>query len=199
MRLDDLARPATDAADRALWVVTTFASPALANHSVRSFLWAAAYGDVHGIAYDAELLYVSAMLHDIGLVASFDSHAVPFERAGGDVARVFAAGAGWAPERGVRAAEIIERHMWDSVDPEADPEGHLLEIATGLDISGRNTSWWPDELRTEVVARYPRLGIGPEFSACFAAEAARKPDSAAAALMRSGIADRIAANALDTL
>lgn len=199
MRLDDLAFPTTDTADRALWVVTTFASPALAHHSVRSYLWAAAYGDAHGIAYDAELLYVSAMLHDIGLVASFDSHAVPFERAGGDVARVFAAGAGWTPERGVRAAEIIERHMWDSVDPEVDPEGHLLEIATGLDISGRNASWWPEELRAEVVARYPRLGIGPEFSACFGAEAARKPDSAAAGLVRSGIADRIAANVLDTL
>lgn len=199
MRLDDLALPATDTADRALWVVTTFASPALAHHSVRSYLWAAAYGDAHGLAYDAELLFVSAMLHDIGLVASFDSHAVPFERAGGDVARVFAAGAGWAPERGVRAAEVIDRHMWDSVDVEVDAEGFLLEIATGLDISGRNASWWPEELRAEVVARYPRLGIGPEFSACFAAEAARKPDSAAAALVRSGIADRIAANVLDTL
>ena len=197
MRLDDLALPTTDTADRALWVVTTFASPALAHHSVRSYLWAAAYGDMHDIAYDAELLYVSAMLHDIGLVASFDSHAVPFERAGGDVARVFAAGAGWAPERGVRAAEVIERHMWDVVDVGLDAEGCLLEIATGLDISGRNASWWPEELLTEVVSRYPRLGIGPEFSACFAAEAARKPDSAAAALVRSGIADRIAANVLD--
>lgn len=199
MRIDDIALPRTETAGRALWVVTTFASPALAHHSVRSYLWAAAYGDAHAIAYDAELLYVSAMLHDIGLVASFDSHAVPFERAGGDVARVFAAGAGWTPERGVRAAEVIERHMWDSVDPDVDPEGYLLEIATGLDISGRNAAWWSDDLRAEVVARYPRLGIGPEFSACFAAEAARKPDSAAAALVRSGTADRIAANLLDAL
>jgi hypothetical protein len=197
MSLADIAVPATDTADRARWVVTTFASPALANHSLRAYLWAAAYGDAHGIAYDAELLYVSSMLHDIGLVASFDSHAVPFEHAGGDVARVFAAGAGWAPERGIRVAEVIERHMWDEVDPAFDPEGYLLEVSTGFDISGRNASSWPQDLRAEVVAAYPRLGIGPEFTACFSAEAARKPDSRAAGLVRRGIADRIAANVLD--
>ena len=89
--------------------------------------------------------------------------------------------------------------MWDLVDPAADPEGYLLEIATGLDISGRNPSWWPADLRAEVVARHPRLGLAPEFATCFAAEAARKPDSSAAAAVRSGIADRIAANVLDRL
>ena len=79
MRLSDVTVPGTEAAERARWVVTTFASPALAQHSQRSYLWAAAYGEAHGIAYDAEDLYVSAMLHDIGLVPSFDSHTVPFE------------------------------------------------------------------------------------------------------------------------
>ncbi|MGD9527205.1 MAG: HD domain-containing protein [Candidatus Nanopelagicales bacterium] len=197
MRLADIAVPTTASAERALWVVTTFASPALANHSVRSYLWAAAYADAHTITYDAELLYVSAMLHDIGLVASFDSHAVPFELAGGDVARVFAAGAGWTPERGVRVAEVIDRHMWDEVDVDQDPEGHLLELSTGLDISGRSPDQWPQDLRDEVLARYPRLGIATEFTACMSAEAARKPDSAAASLVRRGMLDRISANALD--
>jgi len=137
------------------------------------------------------------MLHDIGLVPSFDSHAVPFEHAGGAVARVFAAGAGWTPERGIRAAEVIDRHMWDEVDLEQDPEGHLLELSTGLDISGRNPHRWPDDLRAEVLARYPRLGIADEFTACMSAEAARKPGSSAGSLVRRGMLDRIAANALD--
>ena len=41
-----------------------------------------------GIAFDAELLYVSSMLHALGLVKEFDSHSVPFEEAGGHVAWV---------------------------------------------------------------------------------------------------------------
>jgi hypothetical protein len=197
VRLADVTLPRSQAADRALEVVTAFSSPALVNHCRRSYLWAAAYGDAHSLAYDAELLYVAAMLHDIGLTPSFDNHAVPFETAGGDVAWVFAAGVGWPAERRERLAEVIVRHMWDAVDVALDPEGFLLEIATSLDIGGSQPGWWPADLRAEIIGALPRLGLAREFTACFAAEAARKPASSAAASMAGGIADRIATNLLD--
>ncbi|NJC69531.1 HD domain-containing protein [Planosporangium thailandense] len=198
MNLDDVPVPDTSAARAAREVATAYCSPALANHCLRSYIWAASYGMERGIAFDAELLYVSAMLHDIGLAKEFDSHTVAFEEAGGHVAWVFGAGAGWPVERRTRAAEIIVRHMWDSVDPDADPEGHLLEIATGLDISGRNPDKWPADFRAEVVRQIPRLTLGEEFVACFESQARRKPTSAAAAAIDSGIADRIAKNVLDS-
>ena len=198
MRLSDVPEPRTAIADRALEVVTEFSAPALLHHCRRSYVWAAAYAVEHGIGFDAELLWVSAMLHDIGLSPSFDAHEVPFEFAGGDVAWVFGAGAGWPVHRRRRTAEGIVRHMWDSVDVDADPEGFLLEIATGLDISGRNPQWWPADLRAEVVAAWPRLALAEEFTACFVAEAARKPESTAASAMASGIAERIATNILDS-
>lgn len=197
MRLADVPHPSTAVAEQALEVCTAYSSTALLHHCRRSYVWAAAYAVERGMDFDAELLFVAAMLHDIGLTPSFDNHAVPFEHAGGHVAWVFGAGAGWPVPRRQRAAEVIVKHMWDAVDPEEDPEGYLLEIATGLDISGRNPQWWPDELRAEVLADFPRLGLGPEFTACFAAEAERKPESSAAAAMASGVAGRIAANPLD--
>jgi hypothetical protein len=86
--------------------------------------------------------------------------------------------------------------MWDDVDPALDPEGHLLERATSLDISGRRLDEWPAPLRAEVLAAWPRLDLAERFTACFADQAARKPDSAAAAAMRSGLVERIAANPL---
>jgi len=197
MRLADVPHPSTAVAEQALEVCTAYSSPALLHHCRRSYVWAAAYAVEHGIDIDTELLFVAAMLHDIGLTPSFDNHAVPFEVAGGHVAWVFGAGAGWTVARRHRAAEIIVKHMWDSVDVDEDPEGYLLEIATGLDISGANPQWWPADLRAEVLADFPRLGLGPEFTACFAAEAARKPDSTAAAAMANGIAGRIERNTLD--
>ena len=197
MRLVDVPHPSTAVAEQALEVCTAYSSPALLHHCRRSYVWAAAYAVEHGIDIDTELLFVAAMLHDIGLTQSFDNHAVPFEVAGGHVAWVFGAGAGWPVARRHRAAEIIVKHMWDSVDVEEDAEGYLLEIATGLDISGANPEWWPADLRAEVLADFPRLGLGPEFTACFAAEAARKPDSSAAAAMANGISGRIAGNTLD--
>ncbi|MEO7370385.1 MAG: cyanamide hydratase, partial [Ilumatobacteraceae bacterium] len=89
MRLAEIPTPVGAACDAALEVVTTFSSPALVNHCRRSYVWAAAYGLEHGIAFDAELLWVSTMLHDIALSPAFDNHAVPFESAGGHVAWVF--------------------------------------------------------------------------------------------------------------
>ena len=197
MRLSELQLPATPACRTALEVATEYCSPALLNHSVRAYLWAAGYAATRGIAFDAELLYVSAMLHDLALVKEFDNHRVPFEEAGGHVAWVFGAGAGWPVARRRRAAEIIVRHMWDTVDVVADPEGHLLELSTGMDISGRRTQDIPADLRRDVLARYPRAGLAEEFVACFRDQAARKPDSLAAKFVASGFAARVAANPLD--
>ncbi|GII00657.1 HD domain-containing protein [Planobispora takensis] len=197
MRLADIVIPETPAARAALEAATAYCSPALLNHSIRAYLWAAAYAGRRGIAFDAELLYVSSMFHDIGLVAEFDSHTVPFEEAGGHVAWIFCAGAGWPVERRVRASEVIVRHMWDKVDVTQDPEGHLLELSTGLDISGRNPQDWSEDLRAEILESYPRLGLAEEFTACITAQGTRKPDSLAGGFVRNGVAARIAANALD--
>jgi hypothetical protein len=197
MRLADIVVPDTQAARGALEVATAYCPSALLNHSVRAYLWAAAYGAMNDIAFDAELLYVASMLHDIGLVEEFDSHTVPFEEAGGHVAWVFAAGAGWPVERRVRASEVVVRHMWDEVDPEKDPEGYLLELSTALDISGRRPEDFPAELRAEVLGAYPRAGIGPYFTMCILDQAGRKPDSQAGRLARSGIAELMAANPLE--
>lgn len=197
MRFDDIPQPASPVTLAALKVAEAYCSPSLVNHSVRSYLWAAAYGVLHQIPFDVELLYVSALLHDLGLVSSFDSHALPFEEAGGHVAWVFGAGAGWSSARCGRAAGIIVRHMRDEVGPEVDAEGHLLQVATSLDISGRDAEKWPTELRLEVLDRIPRLVLGEEFLRCFEEQARRKPDSSAATAVRSGIADRIMANPLD--
>ena len=197
MRLADLPQPDTAATRAAGEVLRRHAGPALAGHAVRSWLWAAALGTAEGIPYDAELLCVAALLHDLGLEEAFASARVPFERAGGEVAWAFAAGAGWAPERRDRVAAVIVAHMADAVDPAADPEGHLLERATALDISGRAAGDWPEPFRAEVLAAWPRLDLAERFAWCFADQAARKPRSSAGAAVRSGLLGRLAANPLD--
>jgi hypothetical protein len=189
--------PQTPAATAALSVATRFYTPALLNHCVRSYLWGATYASAHGITFDDELLYVSAMLHDIALTDVFDSHLVPFEEAGGDLAWVFGVAAGWPADRAARATEIIMLHMRDDVSSTADPESHLLQVATAWDVAGRRPEEFPAEGRAEILARYPRQGFGSEFLACFENQAARKPGSAAAASIANDAAGRIKANPLD--
>ena len=89
------------------------------------------------------------------------------------------------------------RHMGDEVDVADDPEGHLLELSTGMDVSGRRTEDIPHDLRAEVLRRYPRLGLAEEFVACFRDQADRKPYSLAAKFVANGFAARVAANPLD--
>jgi len=197
LKLDDLEIPETPACRAALEIATAYCSPALLNHSVRAYLWAAGYALERSIAFDAELLYVSAMLHDLALVKEFDGHTLPFEEAGGHVAWVFGAAAGWPIERRRRAGEIIVRHMWEVVDVATDPEGHLLELSTAMDISGRGTEDIPPDLRADVLARYPRLGLAEEFVGYFEEQARRKPLCPAAKFVRNGFAARVAANPLD--
>ena len=198
MTLDDVVVPDTAASAAALEVVSAYQSPALLNHSLRAYVWAAAHGMTRGIGFDPELLYVAALFHDLGLVPAFDSYAVPFEEAGGHVARVFAAGAGWPAERPERLAAVIIRHMWPRVDVSVDPEGYLLARATETEIIGTNVSDFSPDFRAEVLARYPRLDITENFLACFEGQAKRKPDSSAAASMRSGLRTRMAGNPLDS-
>jgi hypothetical protein len=198
MTPDDLAVPDTAASAAALEVVSAYQSPALLNHSLRAYVWAAAHGMTCGIAFDPELLYVAALFHDLGLVPAFDSHAVSFEEAGGHVAQVFAAGAGWPAERRERLAEVIIRHMWPWVDVSVDPEGYLLARAAGTEIIGTNVNDFPPGFRAEVLQRHPRLDITENFLACFEAQAKRKPDSSAALSVRSGLSTRMAGNPLDS-
>ena len=190
--------PESPAAAAALSVATRFHSPALLNHSIRSYLWGAMYGAAHGIAFDDELFYVSALLHDIGLAGAFDNDKLAFEVAGGHVAWVFGVAAGWGERRAGRAGEIIVRHMREDVSAAADPESHLLQVATGWEVVGRRPEEFPPDARTEMLGRYPWLGFGPEILANFEDQATRKPDSACAASVgERGMAGLVAANPLE--
>jgi HD superfamily phosphodiesterase len=195
--MDDFMMPGTPASSAALEVASTYQSPALLSHSHRVYLWAAALGTQYGIPYDAELVFVAAMFHDISLVPVFDSHTVAFEEAGGHVARVFATGAGWSPARRERLGEVIVRHMWPDVDVTADPEGHLLSRAAAFDIVGKNIGDLSPAFRADVLQQHPRLNLPAEFLTCFQAQAARKPDSSAARAIQSDLSTRITTNPLD--
>ncbi|WP_423921704.1 HD domain-containing protein [Frigoribacterium sp. 2-23] len=200
MRIADFPTPDTAAARGALALATEYQSPAITAHAVRSWLWASAFAVVEGLAeVDRELLYVAALLHDIGTVTEYDNHTISYEHAGGHVAVALTAGAGWPADRRQRVLDVIVRHNWPEVDPRLDVEGHLLEIATGLDISGARPDVLPAEFLREVLAAHPRGTLAAEFGACVTDQAARKPTTAARRLVDGGVVSKLAANPLERL
>ena len=72
--LTRLGMPVPDSAlaRRARELITDVAAPFLVNHSVRVYAWAVELARHDRLQFDPEILYVSAMLHDIGLVPAYD-------------------------------------------------------------------------------------------------------------------------------
>jgi hypothetical protein len=200
LRLASFTPPDTAAARAARELAAEYHTPSLLNHVVRSWLWAEAFAAVEGrTGFDRELVYVSAMLHDIGIVTAFDNHTLAYEDAGGHVGVALTAGAGWPAERRTRVHEVIVRHNWPSVDPAMDEEGYLLEIATALDISGARPDVLPEPFLREVLAAHPRLSLGAEFTACVTDQAERKPDTSARRLVDGGVARKLRENPLEAV
>lgn len=199
MRISEIVVPDTAAARAALEIATEYHTPSLLNHVLRSWLWSVGFAQVRGLQPDHELLYVAAILHDLGIVREFDNHTLAYEDAGGHVAVALTAGAGWPADRRMRVHEVIVRHNWPEVDPAFDTEGHLLEIATALDISGARPDELPVDFRREVLERYPRLGLAAEFTSCVTDQAERKPDTAARRIVDGGVARKLLANPLERL
>ncbi len=200
MHIEDFPAPDTAAARAAVSLAERYQSPAITAHAVRSWYWAAGFAALDALTgVDHELLWVAAVLHDIGTVTEFDAHTVSYEHAGGHVAVALTTGAGWAVERQQRVLDVVVRHNWPSVDVDLDLEGHLLERATGLDISGAGADLLPEPFLREVLARYPRGSLAAEFGACVVDQASRKPDTAARRLVDGGVVAKLARNPLETL
>lgn len=192
-----MASPDTEGAVAAREVAAEHLPHWLRQHSERSYQFAAAHAWERGTDHDAELLFVAAMLHDLSLVPGFDEVALPFEEAGGLVARVLATGLGWSPARREHLERVIVLHMRDDVSPEVDAESYLLQVGTSADVSGGTVALFGADVRQGIVDAYPRGGFPEHFLAAFEAQAARKPTCAAAgALASPGWADRVRANPL---
>jgi len=68
-----IAIPDSSLARAATEVVRDSENDLLYHHSRRVFLWAALTGQRRELAFDAELLYVGALFHDMGLVPTYAS------------------------------------------------------------------------------------------------------------------------------
>ncbi|WP_271985948.1 HD domain-containing protein [Pseudoclavibacter terrae] len=200
MRIADFPVPDTAAARGALQLATEYQSAAITAHALRSWLWAEGIAAAEGrTGVDHELLYVAAVLHDIGTVTEYDNHTVSYEHASGHVAVALTAGAGWPAERRHRVLDVIVRHNWPRVDPELDLEGYLLERATGLDITGSHPDALPERFLREVLVAHPRATLAAEFGRCVTDQASRKPTTSARRLVDDGLLRKLAENPLERL
>ena len=128
----------------------------LYNHSRRVFLFGALAGERKQLKFDAELLYLGAMFHDMGLVDAYSSKTSRFEVDGANAARDF------MQQHGMNEYDIeqvwlsIALHTTPGVPEHLKPVVALVTAGVEMDVLGLAYDEFPTDKRIQVVAAHPR-------------------------------------------
>jgi len=168
--------PDTQLVSRAIEYAKANSEPWLFNHVMRSWLFAEALVQGSGARYDAEVLAVSTLLHDLGLTEAFTGP-LRFEVEGANAARAF------ARKQGIdeRRAQLI----WDSVALNSTPsiclhketEAAMCVTGVGLDWGGFGVDAMAKERIAEIVAAFPRLEMKQRFARAVCHLAQTRPET----------------------
>ena len=189
--------PDSAIARRASERMADVAAPFLVNHSIRCYAWAVELARNDRLQFDPEILYVAAMLHDVGLVPAFDLGGC-YEVDGAIAAERLVREAG-QPEAHARAIyDVIALHNDEDLPPGSASEVVLLWEAAGTDVTGHRFADVRPAIIPPVLAAYPRLDFKREFTALLIDQASRKPSCPAAEMIAAGMLEEVAQAPFDS-
>ena len=168
--------PRTTLALRAAALARSACPPFLYNHCMRTYLLGALSMQSQRTAFDAEIAFIAASLHDLGLLPHFASARASFEVDGANRAEHLMRDSGRSPEDGRRVWNAIVAHDMSSTYAEHQaPEAVLVNAGAGADVVG------PGDLDAravaEVIRAFPRLEFKTQFTALLVDHCRRKPTS----------------------
>jgi hypothetical protein len=158
-------------------LVVRVSPPALVGHCRRTYAFGAAQREKQGRAFDAELLYIAAMLHDLGFTDEYEDGVTPFEQIGADAARRALLSEGAAPRTADLVHEAIVLHMEATAADDPRPEVAGVSIGAGVDVLGLRLSDLPGKLVAEILEAYPRLDFKTMLAELIERQVRLKPDS----------------------
>lgn len=166
-----LAREATE-------LVRDTETDLLYHHSRRVFLFGALTGERRGLRYDAELLYIGAMFHDMGLMDAYSSADERFEVDGANAAADFLRVRGIAETDVEQVWDAIALHTTPGIPKHKKPVVALVTAGVEMDVLGLAYDEFTADQRNQVVQVHPR---GPGFKEgiidAFARGTMRKPET----------------------
>ncbi|BCZ20462.1 HD domain-containing protein [Mycobacterium senriense] len=139
----------------------------LFNHSRRVFFFGALQGQRRGLKPDAELLYVGAMFHDLGLTERYRDSQVRFEVDGADAARDFLTARGVDEADAAKVWLGIALHTTPGVPDFLAPEVALLQAGVEVDVVGVGREQLAPEALAAVTAAHPRPQFKQRILAAF--------------------------------
>jgi len=126
------------------------------NHSLRVFLFSSLNATRKNLPHDPELLYVSSIFHDLGLVTPYSSPGLRFEVDGANAARDFLKGHGVPQDKLQLVWDTIALHTTIGIAEHKENEVALMYSGVGLDVMGEGYENISIEHREEIVRAFPR-------------------------------------------
>ncbi|MEJ0039626.1 MAG: HD domain-containing protein [Gammaproteobacteria bacterium] len=156
LEIDGVAVPDTQIANEVTELVRDIASPLLFNHSSRVYYFAALAGQRRKLRFDAELVYVGAMFHDMGLTARHSSQTERFEVDGADAARDFLRQHHIAQEDIDTVWTAIALHTTPGIPKHMHPVVALVAAGVQMDVVGIGYDETTETQRNSVAQAFPR-------------------------------------------
>ena len=172
---DTLELPDSAAARAAEQALAELAPTYLLNHSVRTFLWSHLLGQLDGLRFDTEALYVASLLHDVSLLEPEPEGIPCFTIRAAGFARKLLQGQGFDASREQIVADCITHHVNPVVPIEVGVEAHLMNRGVLFDVIGLRTWEIAGADRDAVLHRFPRDRMKLQLYELFEREAKQHP------------------------
>ncbi|MFF7212917.1 HD domain-containing protein [Streptomyces sp. NPDC008238] len=169
--------PETAAADQATRLVEEMTSPLIYHHSRRVFVFGAIHAHRLGLKPDPELLYLSAMFHDTGLMTPFSDAEQRFEVDGADHARTFMLDHGFPAAAADTVWTAIALHTTPGIPDRMGPEIALTNLGVLTDVLGLGLDELDPARVEEVTAVHPRGDFKNQFLQAFVDGLEHRPET----------------------
>jgi hypothetical protein len=152
----DIKIPDSKLAGEVTELVRDTESSLLFHHSTRVYLFGALAGVRKRLKFDAELLYVGAMFHDMGLTKQYRSATERFEVDSANAARDFLRRHAIAETSIEIVWDAIALHTTPGIPQHKKPEVALVTAGVEMDVLGIGYEDFTSVQREQVVAAHPR-------------------------------------------
>ncbi|MFF5497649.1 HD domain-containing protein [Streptomyces aquilus] len=169
--------PDTAAVAEATRLAREMTSPLVYDHSRRVFVFGALHALRLGLEHDSELLYLSAVFHDTGLLTPFSDVEQRFEIDGADHARSFMLGRGFPAEAADVVWTAIALHTTPEIPGRMGPEIALTNLGVLTDVIGVGLNELDRSQVDETIAVHPRGDFKNEFLQAFVEGLKNRPET----------------------
>jgi HD domain len=155
--------PDTAAVAEATRLAQEMTSSPIFHHSRRVFFFGLLHAQKLGVEPDPELLYVSAIFHDAGLLTPFSEAEQRFEVDGADHARKFLLDRGFSPAAVETVWTAIALHTTPGIPHLMSPEIATTQLGVLTDAIGLGLDYMEQDRLEEILAAHPRGDFKNEF------------------------------------